>query len=247
MSLSKQMSKYYYKKSHTHSIKRWGRIFGVGITLVGLGIVAYIFFPLLLWQVTLAPVFASQDVSSPIPRVTMVSPLTMKSLLAASVQSINTNFDDANNWFANEQVQQGHYAVSSYIISIPSIGVTNAVVSTADPDLGKHMVQLGGSTLPPGKGTTIVFGHSTLPQLFDPTNYHTILANAYKIKVGDLFLITVGNITYTYKIFNLLVVDPDDTSVLIQHYDDSYFELITCTPPGTVWQRLVVQARLQKI
>src|SRR6185312_11601527 len=118
------------------------------------------------------------------------------------------------------------------------IGVSNATVSTQDTDLGRHMVQYSGSVLPPDKGTSIVFGHSTLPQLFDPNNYHTILANAYKIKVGDNILVTVNNITYTYKIFALQVVNPDDTSVLIPHFDDSYFELITCTPPGTVWQRL---------
>ncbi len=228
-------------------MKRWGRISGIAMALIGISVVGYIFFPLLVWQVTLAPVFASQGVSSPIPKITMVSPLTMRSLLAASVKSFNTNFDDASTWFANEQAQQGHYPVNIYTISIPSIGVTNAIVSTADTDLGHHMVHLGGSALPPQKGTAIVFGHSTLPQLFDPNNYHTILANAYKIKVGDTFLITLQNITYTYKIYSLLIVNPDDTSVLIQHYDDSYFELITCTPPGTVWQRLVVQAKLQKI
>lgn len=241
------MNKYYYKKSRSLSVKSWGRLIGVVLTLCGVGVMLYIFFPLAVWQLTLAPAFASQGVSSPIPKTTMVSPLTIKSLLAASVDSIHTNFDDASNWFANEQVQQGHYAVDSYTLSIPSIGVHSATVSTADTDLGSHMVHFGGSVLPPAKGTAIVFGHSTLPQLFDPTNYHTILANAYKIKVGDVFLVTVSHITYTYKVYNLLVVNPDDTSVLIPHFDDSYFELITCTPPGTVWQRLVVQARLEKI
>lgn len=241
------MNKYYYKKSRQIDVKRLGRFFGLGLSLIGIGIMGYIFFPLAVWQLTLAPAFASQSLSSPIPRATIVSPMTITSLLATSVHSLQTNYDDASNWFANEHTQQGHYAVDSYTISIPSIGVTNANISTTDTDLGQHMVHFGGSALPPDKGTAIVFGHSTLPQLFNPNNYHTILANAYKIKVGDTFLVTVNHVTYTYKIYNLLVVNPDDTSVLIQHYDDSYFELITCTPPGTVWQRLVVQARLQKL
>lgn len=204
----------------------------------------YVFFPLLVWQFTLAPVFASQGVSSPIPKTAIVTPLTIKSLFASSVGTIGTNYDNANTWFPNAPAEQGHYAVGSYTITIPSIGVTNAVISTEDTDLGKHMVHLGGSALPPNKGTAIVFGHSTLPYLFDPNNYHTILANAYKIKVGDTFIITVSGVTYTYRVYSLLVVNPDDTSVLIQHTDNSYFELITCTPPGTVWQRLVIQTRL---
>lgn len=241
------MNKYYYKKSRTLNVKRLGRFLGMGLTLLGIGIITYIFFPLLIWQVTLAPVFASQGLNSPIPKATIVNPATFKSLLTSSLQAIGTNYDNANTWFPNAPTEQGHYAVSSYTMSLPSIGVANAVVSTQDTDLGKHLVQLGGSALPPDKGTTVVFGHSTLPQLFDPANYHTILANAYKIKVGDTILVTLNNITYTYKVYSLLVVNPDDTSVLIPRIDDSYFELITCTPPGTVWQRLVIQAKLQKI
>lgn len=241
------MNKYYYKKSRIFSVRKYGRIIGILLTLIGISIVGYIFFPLLVWQVTLAPVFAAQGVNSPIPKTTMVTSSTIKSLLTTSVSSIGTNYDNANTWFPNLQFDQGHYNVSDYTISIPSIGISNAHVSTTDTDLGKHLVHLGGSTLPPDKGTAIVFGHSTLPQLFDPNNYHTILANAYRIKVGDTIDITVNHITYTYKIFSLLIVNPDDTSVLIQHYDDSYFTLITCTPPGTVWQRLVIQAKLEKI
>lgn len=241
------MNKYYYKKSRIHATKKFGRIVGLFLTLIGISVIGYIFFPLLVWQVTLAPVFASQGVNSPIPKTTMVSPTTIKSLLTSSVSSLGTNYDNVNTWFPSLQVQQGHYAVSDYTIAIPSIDVKDAHVSTADTDLAKHMVHLGGSTLPPEKGTAIVFGHSTLPQLFDPNNYHTILANAYRIKVGDTILVTVDHVTYTYTIFSLLVVNPDDTSVLIQHFDDSYFTLITCTPPGTVWQRLVIQGKLEKI
>lgn len=241
------MNKYYYKKSDKEKMKLFGRVFGLVLTIFGISVVGYIFFPLLVWQITLAPVFASQGVNSPIPKTTIVSATTIKSLLASSVSSFGTNYLNANSWFPNLQIQQGHYSVSTYTISIPSINVKNANVSTSDTDLAKHMIHLGGSALPPDKGTAVVFGHSTLPQLFDPTNYKTILANAYKIKVGDTILVTVDNITYTYKIFSLLVVNPDDTSVLIQHFDDSYFTLITCTPPGTVWQRLIIQAKLEKI
>lgn len=241
------MNKYYYKKSRNINVKKISRLFGLLLTFIGIGIVGYIFFPLFVWQITLAPVFASEGINSPVPKTTIVSPTTIKSLLAASVNSFNTNYNNINAWFPTAQVQQGHYAVSSYTLSLPSINVNNATVSTTDNDLGSHMVHFGGSALPPAKGTAIVFGHSTLPQLFDPNNYHTILANAYKIKVGDTILATVNNVTYTYKVYSILVVNPDDTSVLIQHFDDSYFELITCTPPGTIWQRLIVQAKLQKI
>jgi len=241
------VNKYYYKKSIKINFRSFGRIGGVILAIFGISIIVYISFPLLIWQIALSPVFASEGINSPIPRTTIVSPKTIKSLLSTSLKNLDTNFDDASNWFENVNLKQGQLPINFYNMSIPSIGINNALISTQDTDLAHHMIHFGGSSLPPNKGTAIVFGHSTLPWLFDPNNYHTILANAYKIKVGDNLFITVNNITYTYKVFSLLVINPDDTSVLIQHYDDSYFELITCTPPGTVWQRLVIQARLEKI
>lgn len=241
------MNKYYYRKSIKINIRQFGRLFGVIMIIFGISLFLYIFFPLLVWQVALAPVFASEGISSPIPRSTIVNPATIKSLLISGVQALSTNYDDANNWFNNISLKQGNFPIGTYSISIPSININNAQISTLDTDLAHHMIHFGGSALPPNKGVAIVFGHSTLPQLYDPSNYHTILANAYKIKVGDNLLVTVDKVTYTYKVYSLLVINPDDTSVLIQHYDDSYFELITCTPPGTIWQRLVIQGRLEKI
>lgn len=241
------MNKYYYKKSQRISFKNIGRIFGIFLAFLGIFIVLYISFPIIVWQLYFAPVFASEGINSPIPKTTILTPVTIKNLLTSSISSLSTNYDNPNNWFTNVPIQKDHYAVNSYRISIPAINITNAIISTSDTDLAHHMVQLGGSALPPDKGVTIIFGHSTLPQLFDPANYHTILANAYKIKVGDSLFTTVGNITYKYKVYSILVVNPDDTSALIQHYDDSFLELITCTPPGTLWQRLVIQSRLEKI
>ena len=49
-----------------------------------------------------------------------------------------------------------------------------------------------------------------------------------------------------YSIENISVVDPDNTSVLEQSFDDSYITLITCTPPGTIWKRLIIKARIVK-
>lgn len=223
------------------------RILGACISFVGIGIMMYIFMPLVIWQLTLAPVFASQAVALPIPKTTVVSPATIKSLLANSMTSIGVDYTNASNWFPGYTVRPGDGRIPSYFLSIPKLHIANAFVSTVNTDLSTHLVHLGGTAIPPDKGTGVIFGHSTLPQLFDPNNYRTIFANAYRLEVGDEIIANVSNVTYKYKIFSIIVVDPDDTSVLTQNIDDSYLTLITCTPPGTVWKRLVVQARLEKI
>lgn len=67
------------------------------------------------------------------------------------------------------------------------------------------------------------------------------------MQVGDEIFVTVDNVKYTYKIYAMTVIDPEDVSVLTQNYDDSYLNIITCTPPGTIWKRLVVQSRIEQI
>lgn len=241
------MNKTYYKKKRTVPTRVIIRACGALLTVGGLSIVLYIFLPLILWQITYAPIFAAQDVTSPIPRTKIVSASTVKSLITASINSLEgIDYTNAQNWFPGYSGTRNTIA-KSYFLSIPKIHLGNVFVSGTDNDLSKHLVHFGDSALPGQKGTTIVFGHSTLPQLYNPTDYKTIFAHLHEIQVGDEIFASLDSVRYSYKIYNISIVDPDDTAVLTQNYDDSYITIITCTPPGTIWKRLVVQARLEKI
>src|SRR5260221_1129053 len=243
------MTKYYYKQSHKKSIKLAGRIVGILLAIGALGVVLYIFTPLLVWNLFFAKAFADNQIVAPIPQYTLVSPATIKSLLAAGMNSIRgVDYTNAENWFPGfVPTKSTQPKVSTYLLSIPKLQITNAFVSTVDNDLASHLVNFEGTAIPPEKGNAVIFGHSTLPQLFNPTNYKTILANAYKLQVGDTLIATVENVGYTYRIYSITVVNPDDTRALIQQYDDRYLTLITCTPPGTIWQRLIIKARLETL
>ncbi|MCL4353422.1 sortase [Patescibacteria group bacterium] len=123
----------------------------------------------------------------------------------------------------------------------------DAVVSTRDYDLDKHLVDYGGTAIPPNAGNAVIFGHSTLPQLFNPKNYRAIFATAYKLNIGDKIFVKAAGITYKYVIDNITVVNPTDTSIFNQNVNGSFITLVTCTPPGTTWKRLVIKAQLKKI
>ncbi|HEX7042002.1 MAG TPA: sortase [Patescibacteria group bacterium] len=242
------MNKYVYKKPSFWNAKKIIRFFGLVTFLVGLSIVFYVFSPLIIWQITLAPAFADQDITAPIPNHSQVTASTITSLFSTGFQSLSgVDFTDASNWYPHYDFKHAPPREASYFLSIPKLNITNASVSTTDTDLSKHLVNLAGTSVPPDKGNTVIFGHSTLPQLFNPKDYKTILANAHTLLPGDIILANVNGITYTYKIFSITVVEPDDTSVLSQTFDDSYLTLITCTPPGTIWKRLIVKSRLQKL
>lgn len=242
------MSKTYYKKVKTFNKKIFIRIFGFFLTVVGLTLTLYVFSPLILWEIFLAPEFASNGIIIPIPKTTFLTPANIQSLISTQSQVLSgVDFNDAKNWFIGYTYKTINSRIAAYYITIPKLGITNAVASTQDYDLGKHLVSLPGTSIPPDKGNAVIFGHSTLPQLYNPGDYHTIFANVHKLEDGDEILANVANITYTYKIFSITVVDPTDTSALEQSLDDSYLTIITCTPPGTVWKRLIIKSRIENL
>lgn len=236
------MGKYYYKGQAQNNLKKYLRLTSVLFLLIGISIILYVLFPAISWQLYFRPAFASQDLILSIPRANIVD------LARNSMDS--TDYTKVENWFKNfnpDSNQKNQADTPSYTISIPKIKLESALVSTIDNDLTKHLVNYQGTGIPGKNGNAVIFGHSTLPQLFNPKDYKTIFANVYQLRNGDNIYATANSVTYTYKIFKITVVDPEDSSALVQDYDNSYLTLVTCTPPGTTWKRLIVKSRLEKI
>lgn len=237
-----------YKKSK-NNLKKLVRALAIVLLISGVLMTLYAFLPVISWQIYFAPVFASQSLSSPIPKLSIVDQKQIGSLFDSAALNLSLDYTNAANWYPgyNPKSTSRRNAIVTYRISIPKIDVINAKVGTNNTDLASNLVDYPGTALPPDKGNAVIFGHSTLPQLFNPKDYKTILANAYKLQTGDEILVNLPNITYKYKIINITIVDPEDTSVLEQTYNDSYLTLITCTPPGTIWKRLVIKAKLEPL
>lgn len=240
------MGKYYYSKNGD-KLKRNLRLISILCVVVGVSIIFYVLFPIISWQIYFQPAFASQSITLSIPRANIV----VASLISQAKSSIDgTDYTRAENWFpkfnpgSNQRPQND---TPFYAISIPKINIEEAIVTTVDNDLKKHLVNYSGTSIPAENGNAVIFGHSTLPQLFNAKDYKTIFANAYKLKNGDNIYAFVKGVKYSYKIFKIIIVDSSDSSALEQDYDNSYLTLVTCTPPGTIWKRLVIKARLEKI
>lgn len=243
------MNKKYYIYRSKKDFKKTARIFSVLLMIAGLLTLIYISFPLISWQIYFSPVFASQDIAVPIPKAKIVNSSTVKSLIYQVTENIGTNYSDAENWFPGYKPGKlkNTPEILSYRISIPKLNIKSAEVTTIDNSLDFHLVNYAGTAIPPNNGNAVIYGHSTLPQLFNPKDYKTIFATLHTLKVEDEISINVQNIEYFYKIFSIIIVDKTDTSIFTQTYDNSYITLVTCTPPGTTWKRLIVKARLQKI
>ena len=243
------MSKRYYKKGAANVKKKRLRLLGLLLFLTGIIITGYVLLPLISWQIYFAPVFASQNIAAPIPQTTIVNGDTFQTLLAQASDSLSgVDYNNADNWFPNFKPQRnGGQTVETYYLSIPKLNIKNAVVSTVNSDLSKNLVNYGGTAVPANKGNAVVFGHSTLPQLYDAKSYKTVFTYLYELTPGDEIDVNIGSVSYKYRVENITVVDPTNTSILQQNFDDSYLTLVTCTPPGTIWKRLAVKARIEKI
>lgn len=189
------------------------------------------------------PILTFEFFLTPKLKTEIISPLPFQT----QVLGARTDLNLATNWFPSVLPKIIASKITSYTLSIPKLGIKDAIVVNNDEDLSKHLVQWGGTGNPGSAGSTVIFGHSVLPVFFDPKNYWTIFSTLPTIKEGDDIYTYYDGITYHYQVIEMQVIDPKDISVLEQSFDNSYLSLVTCVPPGTYWKRLVVRAKLVKL
>lgn len=134
------------------------------------------------------------------------------------------------------------------IITIPKINVQIPVVYT-EPSVDEDSVQraLEGGVLhyattpnPGEKGNSVIFGHSS-NNIFNKGKYKFAFVLLKQLEPGDTFTVQKDGKRYVYKVFEKKIVSPNDLSVLGQQGNKAAtMTLITCDPPGTSVNRMVV-------
>lgn len=97
------------------------------------------------------------------------------------------------------------------------------------------------TTVKPGeKGNAAFFGHSS-NNIFNPGKYKFAFVLLHELVPGDIFYLTYEGKVYSYKVFDKKIVSPNEVSVLNNvEGKQATAVLITCDPPGTALNRLVV-------
>jgi sortase A len=199
----------------------------VGLVLIGSAVV-----PIFFYQFFVSPRFSR-----------MVRPVTEETVLGSHTE---TDFTRVFNWFPTApKLPPLPSRITHYTITIPKLRIEEAVVAIGKEDLSRNLVQYEGTALPGQLGNTVIFGHSVLPQFFNPKNYLTIFSTLPTLKPGDEIFVDFDGIRYKYVVEQMIEVNPDEISILGQRYDDAYITLITCVPPGTYHWRLAVRGRLR--
>lgn len=211
------------------------RFFALGLATLGVIFIANAGFPILRYELFEAPRFKKAELLSPVSKGGIVMSVTRGS----------PDLTKASNWFEDTRnIEAPSPTVRYYNLSIPKLKIVDAVAEIGGEDLSKGLVHYKGTTLPGRIGNAVVFGHSVLPQFFNPKNYLSIFSTLPTLKKGDKIIVDYDGITYTYEIQSMYETKPDDLSVLGQDTDGAYISLITCVPPGTYLRRLVVKAKL---
>ncbi len=205
-------------------------------------------YPLLHYQLTYAPQFRKTNILTPQTISSAIKPAKAQEGPVFAEEIVNTALDytDSVNWFGavSKVVQPEGKKPLVYTLSIPRLNIERAIVRNDHTDLKQSLIQYVGTAMPGDLGNAVVFGHSVLPQFFNPANYLTIFSTLHRLNVGDEIIVESDGARYTYQIYEMYETLPDDLSPLAQTYNGRYLTLITCTPPGTYIRRLVIKAHL---
>lgn len=233
------------------------RLLGPALITVGSIMVANVIWPIIQHQLISSPRLEKAEMISPIPKDQLYANInqndsTLQSLeTAASLpQAVGaeTDYTKVSNWFP-EAKQMDPEKPGSYILSIPSLNIHNALVNIGGEDLDKSLIHYAGTSLPGQLGSPVIFGHSVLRQFYNPIEknkdrYKSIFSKIMTMKTGDKIYVDYDGIKYTYEVKDKVEVKPEDLFILEQKYNNRELKLITCVPEGTYLRRGVIVAQL---
>lgn len=124
-------------------------------------------------------------------------------------------------------------------IEIESIHLNLPIYHTCNDDVLQIGIgHLEYSTLPIGGSGThcVLLGHTALSSSKQFSNLH-------QLDIGDIIVInTLGNIL-EYEVYQSVVIEPNDLSILKPIDNEDLLSLVTCTPYGIGSHRLIVTCK----
>lgn len=134
-------------------------------------------------------------------------------------------------------------------IVIPKINVDAPVVydvtsfeeEAIQEGLERGVVHYGTTALPGEVGNNVIVGHSS-NNFFNGGEHKFAFVLLDRLENGDTFALNYQGQRYVYEVFRKVEIEANDFSV-VQPTNEPITTLITCSPPGTSWRRLAIQAR----
>ena len=145
-----------------------------------------------------------------------------------------TDYKTLTNY--NDILNLGNNGVIGYI-TIAKLGVEIPIYHSVSAEvLNVACGHMEGTSLPIGGESThsVLSAHRGLP-------HAKLFTELDKMEIGDTFVITVLDQTFTYQIDQIKVVKPNDVNDIQIVEGEDYCTLLTCTPYGINSHRLLVR------
>jgi len=161
-----------------------------------------------------------------------IAPLIQPSRSSSNIQLISSSAASSNN---------SEIIIPKINVQIPVVyDVYSTDEATVLKALENGVVNYGDSARPGQNGNVDIVGHSS-NNIFNKGKYKFAFVLLSRMETGDTFYLQKDGQRYTYRIYKKEVVKPGNTSVLAPQTDKpAVATLITCDPPGTSVNRLIV-------
>lgn len=138
---------------------------------------------------------------------------------------------------------------TDFSIVIPKIRVNANVVKNVDPfdsriyqkALTEGVAHAKGSGLPGFPGNVFIFAHSAI-NWYQASQYNSIFYLTNKLEPGDEIFIYYKGSKYLYSVTEKKIVDASEINYLSKNLNTNSLTLMTCWPPGTDLNRLIILA-----
>ena len=211
----------------------------VALMVIGAGIMVYPAFSNW-WN----EMHASRAIAAYSHDVSETDETELEAMFSAALE-YNRKFAEKDNQFFMSAEETAQYnslldpsgtGLMAYV-TIPSLnetipiyhGTDEAVLQTAVGHLEWTSLPVGGES-----SHAVISGHRGLPRA-------KLFSDLDRLKIGDMFTVTVLNRMLTYQVDQILVVLPSETDALTVFPGEDFCTLVTCTPYGINTHRLLVR------
>lgn len=171
----------------------------------------------------------------------------------SAVENFYPNHSSAQMQPAQQKEKEYAFTDKDNVLEIPKINISVPIIFSQSTnnasllkDLDKGVVFYPGSAFPGSAGQMIILGHSA-PDGWPKIKHDWVFSDLNDLAEGDKVMIDVGHKQYVYTVRQKSIIQKgQDVTTNASTTSENVVILVSCWPPGKDYQRIAVEAVLDK-